>query len=51
MYQNRYLIHIKLLTYFNFTCVTSSMLPMVCNKLALFYIQKQIKASIGTELQ
>ena len=53
MYETRYLLHIKLLTYFNFTCVTSisSILPMVCNKLASFYIQKQIKASIGTEMQ
>ena len=41
---------INLLTYFNFTCVTSSILPMVCNKLAFFNIQKQTKASIGTEL-
>ena len=26
-------------------------LPMVFNKLSSFYIRKQIKASIGTELQ
>ena len=27
---------INLLTYFNFTCVTSSILPMVCIKLVFF---------------